>query len=638
MSGGAIPPLVLSVGISTARESMRVGRKSQRYIKCKAWTLCAWETEVEGYEEYEVAQGYCHRRLWKCVAAALQEQEIIWLWTFGLRELLILTDWYAALECDEWITTSSRLTQHALKTLGIKRHWRGYLIDSDPPNLCMAMHAKTGHIIHMVDVQNFGVQTWADLRRPDEIADAATYERYATSGGHAGCSYARAMLVGSWAVGWSRLVQEQHWGPLRPTAAGQAIAAFRAKHMKHLVLCHDNTEAKQLERDAYYPGRCEAYRIGFVDGPIFHLDVRACYPSISRDERVPCRFKGISTPAQDEIQRLAEDGWLIIADVTLETNQANYPYRDGENVIYPMGRFRTQLCWPELEDAITNGRVVKVHKVARYEGDKLLEGWSNEMLDLRACTFEEGLPTLQVGIKCIANALYGAFAKRSRRWIACPHTTPPGPYYLWYGQECGKCYPVSNARDGRGELASGFEGTGNQITRWRSIGWAAEFEVAERESPESVTAVSAWVCSLGRRYMQRLLQTAGGGNVVYCDTDSLWVNERGIDNLSHAGCVKGGSFGYLGIKGSFNSVIIHGHKSYSAGLAGAHCGVPAGAMIQQDGSAEWDSFEMIMSACRRRDRPLAIVVNRRRGSPTAYTGGHVTPDGMVTPLWKWTSQ
>jgi hypothetical protein len=634
-TGGAIPPVVLSVGLSTKRRTTKIGRIRQTYLDCSAWAVCLWDIDSDANKPIEQFVGDSPRHLWTLVGQSLDEQSITWLWCRGMRELLILTDWYAALECGRWSIGGRNGEQEVQSGLGMKRHFRGYLIDADPPNIVLARHEKTGNVIQIVDTANFGVDDWSDMSDVDIVVDTAKERSFLSGKAAESQAHARALLVGSWAVGWSRLVKEKHWGPLRPTAASQALTAFTTSYMKHLVLVHDDEQAKQLERQAYYPGRCEAFRIGFIDGPVYHLDVKACYPAISRCERIPCRYKGTFQAGQGDISKMAADGWLIVADVTIETGQANYPYREDGNIVYPMGRFRTVLCWPELEDAINNGRVTKIHKVARYEGEELLHEWSAEMLKMRSLPQQEDMPSLHVGIKCLTNSLYGAFAKRARRWISCPHRPPPGPYTVWYGRICSRCCPDTYARSGQGTLGASNAGDKETFTRWRSIGWRSEFEIAERESRDAIPQISAWVCSLGRRYLLRLLETAGRQNVFYCDTDSLWVNERGIDNLSQGGYIRGSVPGHLGIKDSFSSIIIHGHKSYSAGLNGAHCGVPNGALIRQDGSAEWESMESVVMSIKRHEKPVAVVVNRRRGTPSAYTGGQVMPDGRVTPLWIW---
>lgn len=626
------PPIVLSVGVSTRVKAVGSGAARRRYLSCQSWTLRAYDLRDKGDKPKFVLSGDEPVTLWSAVRISMEQTGVSWLWTLGLRDLLVLTDWYGLLEKGEWWLGGMDQGSEVEESLKMKRHFRGYLIDSDPPNIVFCQERQTGRMLQMADLRNFGIENWQQLGEHKDVEIAARTEMETGCDVDQAVSNARSLLIGQWAISWSRLVTEQHWGPLRPTSASQAMASYRTKFLKSPILCHDNQAARDLERDSYYAGRNEAYRIGHVSGPIWHLDIQSCYPCVSRAVGMPARLKGYDGSGQGNVASLLSDGWKVIADVTLATHRPDYPCRRGKEVVYPVGRFRTSICGPELEEADNLGIIEQTHRVAWYEESELFTEWTDEMLAIRALLKAGTVHGMLAAVKSMSNNLYGSFAKRNRQWVRCECSPAPGPYSLWYERlpEQHKC---SGKVQRPGEGVDGSVRDRERIlTRWRSRGWLVEYQTAPEDAPDSLPAISAWVSSLGRARLLVLLNCAGRENVFYTDTDSLWVNKEGYDNLTTAGFVKEGEYGKLKLVGKYDSITIHGHKSYVAGEKGIQCGVPAIAAINPDGTAVWESVECLDSSCRRNSIPTAILSSRKRSRTNKYTGGRLLPNGKVAPL------
>ena len=142
--------------------------------------------------------------------------------------------------------------------------------------------------------------------------------------------------------------------------------------------------SRELERAAYHGGRCEAFRLGVIPGTTYSLDVRACYATICRDERLPfvCVAEYLAGCDPERIDPDGDDHW--IADVVIRTDKADYPLRWMGTPIFPVGQFRTALPWPELRRAVKSRSVVRVLRAARYEAAPVLRAYAEWYLHARA--------------------------------------------------------------------------------------------------------------------------------------------------------------------------------------------------------------------------------------------------------------
>jgi hypothetical protein len=627
-----IPLLHVSVALETRRVDGGDVNDNGVWLECEAWHLSV-SVMIDGCHRLISSKGgKSPLELWEMIADVSSSQLTAWLWCLGLPQLLTITDWYGMLESGGWTIGGSGLSRDSEMAAKKKRGFRGFFVANDPPNLVLAKHQDTGLVLQMVDVKNFGIRSWSDLSDgkctdiggdvsiPWDALDAADRAEI------------KSALLQRWVVSWCDLVMRQHWGPLRPTGSGQAMTAFRTRYISSPILIHGNSTVARLERDAYYTGRCECYRIGTIAGPIHHFDFESFYSSIASRDQMPARLVGYKHQADIEDIEIHRHGFCVIADVTVATKRADYPYRPGRpvravatsrgtsiafgssgtstNVIYPLGIFRTVLCWPELEYLYDSRSIVQVHRIAWYEPSSLLRLWAANMLELRALSWRTGVHGVGGNIKFMANCLYGAFAKRSRRWEAKADEIAPSPYCTWFSSPGG----------------------GEPCKRYRSIGGRVEYETYPKDGPETLVAVPAWLCSLARVRLSRLLRCCGAGRVYYCDTDSIWCNSDAASAVERA--MDAYEFNGLKIRhvGTYGSMTIYCQRCYSYDNRHVHSGAPADAAELSDGALEWEVCEGMESALRRHDRPMPRMVRRRRSRPKRYNGGNVDLNGNVSPL------
>jgi ribulose bisphosphate carboxylase small subunit len=136
------------------------------------------------------------------------------------------------------------------------------------------------------------------------------------------------------------------------------------------------------------------------------------------------------------------------------------------------------------------------------------------------------------------------------------------------------------------------------------------------EAFDSFPAIAAHVTAYARMYLWSLMQTAGVGNYFYCDTDSLIVNEIGLDHLSSL--IHDTELGKLKIQEQFEHLIIQG-ISKNAEL------ISEGVYKQQN----WPTFKGIFKTG---DSNTYTVTSVTKHLLRDYTKGYVTKTGRIIPF------
>jgi len=485
----------------------------------------------------------------------------------------------------------------------------GYLVAEDPPNICRFRLDGLRHWCQWVDVRNYGM----------EIED----------------SVARGRPTVLWLlVATQKLADALHsakLGSLKATAGSQALHGFRTSYYTGGIYVHNHDRALGLEAAAYYGGRCECRVIGVCGEVVHHLDFRSLYPACCAYGELPVRLRECRAGERYELVRGGCAGYGQIADCDLETDEPAYPYRrnhDGSDsgagitgrasaclpsydtdIIYPVGRFRTVLCGPELSDAMERGRIRRIHRTALYEMEPALRDYALAIYEMRCHAEHQGNAAVGDLAKRLSVCLPGKFGQRLRVWEPAPDCAADRPYGVWWGADLA----------------------GNPC-RYRSVGWTVWRECVVGWSQEAVPAIAGWITSAGRMALLAAIRMAGWDNVLYYDTDSLFVTEVGYGNLIAADQVAIKSLGRLDYRGHEEGINLRGIKSYVFGGRTVDAGNPRGtARVSPDGSGYWytsSAGEQI----RQGKRPSASAVLRLHERHEEYRHGVVREDGRVRPI------
>jgi DNA polymerase family B len=463
----------------------------------------------------------------------------------------------------------------------------GLCVIADPPTLISCRpHGTEGKLLFL-DTRNYGLET------PKECNGAV--ER-----------------CGRYLPGLCDIVQSLRQGipvSLRGTAASQAMQALRTRHDCVRLHCHTHAPALALERAAYYGGRCECFRLGPLTGPIYHLDIRNCYPAVCLDLAIPVSLRSY-TDEPGRAKRYSESvGPSVIAHVRIRSDVSAYPYRRKGDVVYPIGEYDTCLAGPEIVRACAENAITRWYSAAEYTCAPYLRDFMREWLLLLAAARARGATHTAQWIKRVMNALPGKFAEPGRRWVPCPARTERGPYGEWTEAN-----------------ADGSE------TRYRNIAWHTMRLEETGESYWSMPSVAAWITSAARIRLWSYIETAGRANVWYVDTDSIICGQAGYDRLLRSGLIRDGETGYLRLIGQHSKGFIHGIRHYQLDHTVSCSGVERGDILP--GESRPDYFRRVKASTEIAlgYRPGTAGVESRPSEREGYRHGVVGPDGTVTPL------
>lgn len=463
----------------------------------------------------------------------------------------------------------------------------GYLVCEDPPNILRGRIHGTNTSIVWIDVRNYGL---------DGVGESMP--------GPETCVYlARLMRRLCF------LCRNAGLTALKPTAGSQAMSAWRRSHLKEGVYVHTDRNATGLESKSYCGGRCEAVRIGVVPTPVFHYDIRSCYGWVCANQPLPARLRDYRASECSGDGAKVDHYATSIADVTVETDEPAYPLKLRERVIYPVGRFRTVLCGPELTDALGKGRIRYVHAEASYGMGYCLRSFAEAMYSLRLDEERNGVPGSATWVKRLIVGLPGKLGQRGHRWIDCPDVMPQMMYGEWHG----------------------FDQQGNAV-RYRSVGGRVQRDSVGGFAADSVPAIAAWVTSVGRMRLLEAIRCADRSNVYYYDTDSLFVNQEGSNRLQAGGWVRHNELGYLTLKSSPRYCEIRGIKYYVEDKKVTCSGLARGNIVDLGDGTHYVRHLTPMEQCRNGQRPEAVVIHGTYPRSSDYNLGTVGPDGTVSPF------
>jgi len=62
--------------------------------------------------------------------------------------------------------------------------------------------------------------------------------------------------------------------------------------MKEKIYIHDQVTTSEFEREAYFGGRVECFRLGnFTDEFFYNIDVNSMFPSVMKENLYPVKLK-----------------------------------------------------------------------------------------------------------------------------------------------------------------------------------------------------------------------------------------------------------------------------------------------------------------------------------------------------------
>ncbi len=404
-----------------------------------------------------------------------------------------------------------------------------------------------------------------------------------------------------------KFVRQYKFGSFQFTCAGQAFTAYRYRFMQHKIFIHAHPAAIALERHSYRGGRNEAFFIGSIEGRVYDLDVNSLFPFVMQKYEYPSKlYRVISSSSPQRLNGLLSS-FCVIANVKIHIDEPFIGVK-GDRLMFPIGTFWVTLTTPELEAVFKMGKILEVKDVALYRKAPLFKKWVEEIYAMRLRFREEGNLVFEAFSKVSLNSLYGKFGQKSGEF-----------------KEVGTA-PVNVINVERGV---DYE-TGQTYIEYTYGGKIYHRGGKDREGRDAFPAIASHVTAFARMYLYGLMVVANRKNIYYCDTDSLFVNQEGFDNLKHL--IHGSELGYLKVEKVSDNVIIRGCKDYQIDEIKRIKGVKRNAKQISDNVYEQTRFYKFRSLLRKGslDAPLTEIFTKEL--KRVYLKGIVQPDGFVKPF------
>lgn len=390
------------------------------------------------------------------------------------------------------------------------------------------------------------------------------------------------------------------------TRGSTAMAAFLLSHYTTKIYIHNNKQAIDLERESYKGGRVECFYIGGLSNENYYiLDVNSLYPFVMRNNVYPVKYVKISYKTTPRALDSLLKHKAVVAKVLIETDSPIYAVRRGR-CIFPIGRFWTTLCTPELKYAFEHNHIKKVDVCVIYEHENIFRSYVDKFYTLRLDFKSAGIAEYVELCKKMLNSLYGKFGQKGENW-----------------NKIGDC-PDEPDRE---ELV--FNMGGHRVTKLRYLLGELFIMTGHGECFDSFPAIAAHVTAYARMYLWEIMKQTGHENYYYCDTDSLIVNERGLYNLQeHIDDVR---LGALKIESCSRAVSIRGLKDYTFADKVVIKGIRKNAGQISEGvfrQEQWPSFRGLL---RKGEPDTYTVCTTVKHLTREYTKGEVNSQGIVIP-------
>jgi len=334
------------------------------------------------------------------------------------------------------------------------------------------------------------------------------------------------------------LIKQEDLGSFKLTLASQAMSTYRYKFMTDRIFITRFDWQMKMEREAYRGGRTEAFFVGNVEEtPLYKLDVNSMYPYVMEKFSYPTALRRrVLNPTLKEVQKLLWD-YLMIATVSLDVDEPVFPQRMNKRNVYPTGRFNTVLTTKELEYALAMKWVLDVEEVLLYSHAKIFEDYVNYFYLKRLQATKKGDGVARLMYKMMLNTAYGKWGQ------------------LGYKDRIIGTCDKEDFRVEHGHIVD----TGVSFTH-TYLGGVVTESVQEGDAYNAFPAIAAHVTANARMYLWWLFEEAGRENVYYCDTDSLFVNKKGYENLKPL--LDDTALGALKVEGVSDNVVLNAPKDY----------------------------------------------------------------------------
>jgi len=369
---------------------------------------------------------------------------------------------------------------------------------------------------------------------------------------------------------------------LKATGSSLSFNAFKHKFYEPIekddeswIWIHNWKRAIKLERESYRGGITDCFKIGESKEVLYKLDINSMYPSIMIEKLLPYQLIGNFhefNRSNEQLRRIYQiakkNNYGIIVNATVELNKENaYILNNFKDVsfnksIFAYGKFNVSLCTPELEFLENCNTKITIHEINIYQTKVIFKEFVEFFYDVRLKAKREKNKINDEFCKLILNGQYGKWGQKKIDYDALESNSK---FYEKYSEIILLMLDRATERTG----ISNFEKTicylGSIVNEGELYVVNGKFYLlkkTEENSYDSFVAISSFITSYARMMLIKYLLIAERKNVYYCDTDSLFVNEIGFNNLKRNGYISETELGLLKVEGNVGFGSFYAPKFY----------------------------------------------------------------------------
>lgn len=349
------------------------------------------------------------------------------------------------------------------------------------------------------------------------------------------------VIIQKFVCEYIKFISTHELGEFKLTLASQSLTSWRTRFITQSIYIHSMPAYLNIERNSYHGGRVECFRLGQMSGDKFYyLDVNSMYPFVMRNMLLPYEITAFKAGCKPSLLSHFIDDKYIIAEVGIETDKPVYPVIRNSKLIFPVGRFYATLHHDELAYALYNGHIKSVRYAQFYSKAVLFDKYVDFFYDVKLSSKKANNASWYWISKIFLNSLYGKFGQTDTKRQVIGDCEKDALFrILTYAPELGL--------------------SGSEVMWFGKV--YQEFKCGE--STYSYPAIAGAITAYARMLLWRYIETAGTENVYYCDTDSIFVNEVGYNNVVMS--IDDNRLGALGIKDVSDTLVLRGLKDYRFG-------------------------------------------------------------------------
>jgi len=453
--------------------------------------------QYKEFRHYDIKSDVDVFRFWRDVARFVEKRKTVYLYAHNVAYDMIVSNGLKYLRQLEYTVNSSKPFFSFEKP---------FFVDLEDQNKCKIK------IRDSMSIYNASLKEIGKAFKLEKLE--TTFNNYESESGH--IYNRRDVEILEYAMReFFKFVKEQDLGRLGVSVSNQAMNAFRHRFMDTKILHNSGSETK-YEYMAYYGGRNEMFRQG--EYVLKDLDVNSMYPYVMQNFAYPVKYiSKYANVSLDTIRDLISQGKLLIGHffVNVDENSRYIPYRDKAKLIFPVGFFESWISTPEISQALSDNIIQTCDVLLVYDGAKIFNEYVNFFYSLKVQAKKEKNDVLKTMTKLFLNGLYGKFAQRSRETKFVEHRTD-------YENKLSK------------NIIHEVELNNHDINRemyFNIYGDIYKSSLLHDPANYAVPGIGVHITAYARMQLWTYMKQAGLDNVYYCDTDSLFVNDQGYENM-----------------------------------------------------------------------------------------------------------